>query len=380
MVERVAEATVNPLDSGNDAHSVESAASDFTRMLEDEARPRQKSEPSRNNRSRPSEPSEGDEPEDDVPDAAHDEDGQDPDDGDPILDGDAGDEPEEADEDADADKDEEDESEPDDEDDDDDDDLEKEYEITVNGEIVKAPLKEILAGYSREADYRQKTALLADERREVEEFAQATVAERQKYDSTLQTWIDLTAALEPSKEDWDRIKAADPNLYIQTKEQWDGVAAKVAEARAERDRVAAQAAEDEARNYAAYVKSQNEALAKAVPALANPKKAKAFREAIFTYGKAAGYTEDELMAGAVDARDVLTLYKAARYDEIVRSRKAGQRPARTAPKPSVSSRPRNVSKNGNSQGRRAARDADRRLARSGSVDDAAMAFTEMLKG
>lgn len=373
-------ANANPLDAGANANSVESAAVEFDRMFAD-------TEPTEVNRegkttkigSRPSEPRrarrDDDEDAGDAPDP-DDEDGHSPEgDIDPILGnipdpkpGDADDEDEGEEDDADS-----------DDEDDSDDDLDTEFDVTVAGEVKKVPLKEIIAGYSREADYRVKTAALAEERRELEEYANETVQERQTYSETLQTWIDYTAALEPSQTDWETLRKANPDLYITTKEQWDGIRVKVNEAKAEMAKLVARQEKDATRARNQFVRDENVKLAQAVPALANPKKAKAFRETIFTYAKRAGYSEDEILTGAVDHRDVLTLYKAARYDEIMRSRKTGQRSGSGRPelKTSASSKPRNISKS--SGNRSQVRDAERRLARTGSVNDAAMAFTAMLK-
>lgn len=381
-------APVNPLDAGNDAHSVESAAQAFTEILSQESEaPKGQSRPS--GRRRREEEDDTLFPDTDMdPDTARSDEGQGSDENDPsdpILDDDGKSDDKSEDDTDDEEKDEdetdEDDDEEDDEDETDDDelDLEKEVEITVNGEVQNVKLSEVIAGYSREADYRQKTASLAEERREVVEFAQAVVEERQKYDTTLQSWLDMTEALRPADADWEALKKADPNTYIQTKEQWEAIEKKVAEAKAERETIAAKQAEDEARNYREYVKACNTKLVELVPALVNPKKAKAFSDTVFAYGKAAGYSEEELMTGAVDPRDVLTLYKAGKYDEIMRSRKAGQRPAKKTVKTSAVSPPRNVSKSTNPGAKRQLRDADRRLQRSGSVDDAANAFTAMLK-
>lgn len=380
----------NPLDTGNDANSVESAAAEFTRILEEET-------PGKGSRrtqvakasARRSEPSE-DEPderradpdEDDAPDTGRSDDSQrreEPDERDPILD-------------ADPHAPEDDEGEPGEDDDDEgergqaDDDtefdiaehLDRDIEVMVNGEPVTVKLKEALAGYSREADYRQKTTRLSEERDEVEEFAETVVAKAQNYDAQLQVFIDLAKAFEPTPEEWNKIKASSPEAYIQTKEQWDAVQANVAKAKAERERLAAEQAEIGNRNYEGYVRRENAELFKKVPALTNPKKADEFRKKVAKYAQKTGYTREEIM-GTADHRNLITLYKAARFDEIVASRKSGQRPAKE-PRQSSTTRPRSVRRErGDSGNPSRVRDAERRLARSGSVEDAASAFTEMLK-
>lgn len=371
-IERIADA--NPLAQGSNANSVESAAAEFDRLFEDTEPETVNPTPQRQApRSRSSEPAE-------APDADQDddEDSQAPDgqiEGDPILDGeiDTADEDEEADEEAEEGEEDEDEDADEDEDEID---LDREVEVTVNGQAQRVKLSEALAGYSRDADYRQKTAKLAEERREVEEYAQEVVQERQQYAETLQTWVDMTEALKPSQAEWDALERTDPKTFIAVQKQWSEIDKKVEEAKAEQTKLVERQAQEEARRYRQYVEEENQRLYERVPQLANPKKANEFRSLILNYGKAAGYSEQELMQGAVDHRDVLTLYKAARYDEIVKSRKTGQRPGKKAPKQATSSQPRSIGRPGASEKTRRA--AERRLAQSGSVEDAATAFTAML--
>lgn len=380
------DANANPLDAGSDATTVESAATAFTEMLNSEAEPRKKSESSGKVRAEPSGQSDDDNAPDDGPEGDK---GHAPEPVDEFLSGER-DIPEddgndnanedEDDEDANAETDNDDENVDDDNEDNDDDDLDLDREIEVNvaGETQKVKLAEVIAGYSREADYRQKTARLSEERDEVFAYAEEVVQERTHYAETLDTFVSMTEALQPSKEEWEALRKANPDLYIQTKEQWDQISAKVNEAKAEQAKIAEREAKDAVRQRNEFTRKENAKLLERIPALANPKKAKEFRSIIFKYGKDAGYTEQELLTGAVDHRDVITLYKAAKYDEIIRSRKAGQRPGKKEPKNIPSSRPRSLSKNAGKN--RTAKNADARLARSGSVDDAAMAFTEFLRG
>lgn len=379
-------ASVNPLDSGNDANSVESAALGFTEDLNRENEPRRRSEP----RPRPSGQDDGESLFSDFdPDADALDDGQAEED-DPLRD-DLLEDPkpkpkegeEEGDDEEETPEDEEnpDEGEDDGEDEDDDEILEREFEVTVNGETESLPLKEILAGYSRDADYRQKTEALAREREEVVAYAEETVAERQKYSETLQSWLDLTAALEPSQADWDALEKADPKAFIETQKQWAAIKGKVDEAKAGLAEIAKKNEETQVRQYNDWVKAQNAELLKRVPALANGDKAKEFRSRLFTGGRQIGYSDEEIASGAVDARDVMTLYYASRWLELQKSRQTGQRPnAKKAPKTSGTTQHRNISSpKSKAATRRQARDADRRLQRSGSVDDAALAFTKMIQ-
>lgn len=260
-------------------------------------------------------------------------------------------------------------------------DLDQEVEVTVNGEPVTVKLSEALQGYSRDADYRQKTQRLSEERQELFAYAEEVVEERKRYSETLDNWITMTAALEPSKAEWDQLETENPKLFIATQKQWQAIRAKADEAKAEKAKVTEAEQREAVRRYSQYVNEQNGELLKAVPALRDAKKAETFRKFIYSYGKRAGYSDEEISRGAVNHRDILTLYKAARFDEIQRSRKAGARngKGRQEPQNSSSTRPRNVSLPQRQPAQnKALQDADRRLQRTGSVDAAASAFTQMI--
>jgi hypothetical protein len=381
---------VNPLDTGTDPNSIEASAADFDRMLEAETEPkgrsRRESEPEKSASRQADHAPKGAAGRDPVPD---DEPRPDPEDdlfADPILgdapppkkgddtegedDGTEGDDNAEGDEDNEGDAPEIDPEAL----------MEHEFEVKVAGETLKVPFKELLSGYSREADYRQKTARLSEEQAEVEEFANTVVSQRKHYDAQLQSFTEMAKAFEPSQQEWDALKAQNPQLYIQTREQWDSMNKKVAEAQAERDRIAQEAAEQQTREYRQYVRSQNQKLVEAVPVLSDPKKASEFRGKLFSYGRKAGYTDEELRTGLVDHRDILTMYKAARYDEIVENRKNAGKPKGKGkgPRPSPSEQPRTIARRPGTN-LTSLRKAERQLARTGSVEDAAGAFAEMIK-
>jgi hypothetical protein len=160
-------ADANPL-AGADANSVESAAESFTRMLEAENQPAREPEkansPRRSGREAPKTSErlfEGTEnPQ--APDTAPTDSGQAPDDDadefdDPFL----SDTPQGDDQDGEEDDADDAADETDDDDTGDDLDLNREVDVVVAGETKRVKLSEALAGYSREADYRQKTQRLA---------------------------------------------------------------------------------------------------------------------------------------------------------------------------------------------------------------------------
>jgi hypothetical protein len=373
----------NPLSQESNPNSVETAAADFSAMLENEGAP----EPKRPQREKPAarSPEESDDtgarterqPRGERTGADEADDGND--DADPILDQTT---PE-----GDEDQGNEDDDEADDQDDDqddadeDDDDapeekiLQAKIKIQVNGEESEVTVQEARDGYMRQADYSQGTERNAREYEEVVAYAEETVTARHRAETTLQTAEALILALQPSAEDWAALKAGDPAKYIAAQEHWNGLQAKAQEILQQRQALAQDGQKDTQTRTAKYFQEQERKLLGALPALKNPKMAERFRADVMAYGLKAGYSEEELRTGAVDHRDLVTLYKAAQYDRIRAGKSAaGKQPANKSPKAPEGKPPARDRSN-----RNASRRADRNLARSGSVHDAADAFAAMIR-
>lgn len=373
---------------GSDATGPASAAESFTEFLENEAAPQPTPKPAR--KAVPEDGNgEGDEGQSPKrqPKRERQEDPDDADNADdplrdPILDDEAGDDADDADEDDKDDADEDGDDADDDGEDDADDD--PEHEVTVQGVRKSVKLSELIQGYSREADYRQKTAALSQDREEVENFATEVSAKAQTLDRVIQTYQDLITAVMPSKEEWAALKANNPQAYITAQEQWGKFAEAMEQAAADRETLNGEKSAEEQRQHQNYIKAENKKLLEKLPQLQDKKTAEKFSAAIFGYGKKMGYSAEEMTAGLINHRDVLTAYYASRYLEILESRKANQKQAK-AGKPRVSegnSNPRTVQ---TPKGRRVAannremRRADAQLARSGSVQDAGRAFAAMFR-
>lgn len=384
---------VNPLDPGNDSHSVETAAEDFTAMLREEGQPaprpkreRAPAAPSPEKSDNADERGDG-QTERQPPKGEREEPADEPDqtdESDPILDDTPEAKP------AEEDKGEDDEDGPDDEDDEESDEdeddeesdnpdafLDKEFEVTVNGEKLKVTGREALAGYQKDADYRQGTERNAREYEEIQNYAKETVEVRQRTDTTLTQAMALIEALQPSKEDWDALERDNPQGYISAQKHWAGLIEKAQGIAAAKERLSAdQVAQTEAEQ-ARYAEQEERELIKKFPALRDEKKADAFRSSIFEYGRKAGWTDKELVAGAIDHRTLITLYKAAQYDKIRDTKAAaGKKASSKAPKNSAENRARPPSRNTSKNARR---EADRRLQRTGSLQDAAASFAELVR-
>jgi hypothetical protein len=382
---------VNPA-TGNEGHSVETAAADFSAMLAEEGRhdrrPRREDD-GKPARQSPAEadaaaPREAGQSRRQPPEGERGG-GEESDDGrerDPILEAE-GEEPEDKGSDDDEPDENDDENEGDEAEDDDEGEgepdpfLDAKHKVTVNGEELEVSGREALAGYMKEADYRQGTERNAREYAEIEGFAQETVAMRHQAATAQQTALDLIAALQPDQEHWDAMKRENPQAYIQAQEHWNQILEKARGLAASRNQLAEDQSAEAIRAKNKWLENQDRELLTKFPALRDEKKANSFRAVVRDYAAKVGYSPEELAEGGGDHRSLITLYKAGMYDRLLANQKAAGRKAQgNTPKPSAEGRARSP---GRSPNRNAARNADRRLAQRGDLQSAADSFAAMIR-
>lgn len=384
---------------GSDATGTESAAESFTQFLEDEERggagnppsPKARRQEARQRQRQTEQDGAGDGDEGQAPDTRQPRgeraEGQDDEADplrDPVLDDHEAPEGNEDDEGEGDDEGEDENDEDGDEGQDDDEGDDPEHEVTVNGVVQKVKLSELLSGYSREADYRQKTAALAADVEEFEAFTTEVAEQSKAHEAGIKLYRDLIAAVMPSQEEWDLLEKKDPAGFIAAQKQWGGFMEKVEAAKAAEDKIREDNQKIAQRNYDKFVEAENKKLHEKLPQLRNAKVAKQFSDTIFGFAKKMGFSREEIVGDLVEHRKVMTAYYAARYLEIMESRKANQGKGKSkAPRVSESnSNPRSVQ---SPKGRRAAangreqRRADRELGRTGSMQSAAASFSAMFR-
>lgn len=88
------------------------------------------------------------------------------------------------------------------------------FTVKVNGEEQAVTLDELTKGYMKDADYRQKTAQVAEMRKQ----AEAETAERfQKLDQRLSE-LDVLIDAQEKETNWDELRDLDPSEYMRQKE------------------------------------------------------------------------------------------------------------------------------------------------------------------
>lgn len=241
------------------------------------------------------------------------------------------------------------------------------YRVKVDGAEVEVTLDELQKGYSRTQDYTRKTQALADQRKAVEAEQEQARQERAYYAQMLQVLEQQLSQAEP-EPDWDRLYQENPTEWVRQRELWRDKQEKTRAVAAERQRLAAMQEQETVKERQARLAEEAQRLVEAIPEWKDSKKAAEERGKLVEAAKRAGFSENDL-EGIVDHRAVVVLRKAALYDELM-SKKTQIKPVpasgpKLAKPGSATTKPSKQSE---------AKLAQERLAKTGSIKDAAAAF------
>jgi hypothetical protein len=174
------------------------------------------------------------------------------------------------------------------------------------------------------------------------------------------------------EENLEYLKETDPIGYAVKVAEMSQKEKQLMQVRAERERISQQQEYDRQTQLRQQIATEAEKLVAALPEYADPEKGELIRKDIRTYGKQAGFSDDEL-ANVYDSRAVLTLWKAMQFDKLQSSKAGITKKVSEAPKaikPGVS-KPRDS----NSE---ELKKLKARAKNSGRVSDAASVFERFL--
>jgi hypothetical protein len=246
------------------------------------------------------------------------------------------------------------------------------FSVKVDGKEIEVTLDELQKGYSRTQDYTRKTQQIAETRKQVEAEAAAIRAEREQYAQLLGALQQQLESADEQPVDWDRLYTEDPIEWVRQRELARDKQEKKAAIQSEQQRLSQLTAQQRTEEMKATLAEQQAALIQAVPEWKDEKKAKAEKALLIEFGQKVGYSEEELK-NVFDHRAVVTLRKAALYDQMVSKRKDIKPVVNNGPRPVKPSAAGRVSTT--TEGTR----AKQRLAKTGRVDDAAKAIELLLK-
>ena len=242
--------------------------------------------------------------------------------------------------------------------------------VTENGKSERIPLEEVTKGYLRQQDYTRKTESLSQERKALEQHNEAVRTERQTYATMLVALRDQLQAMQPQEPDWDAVWKADPVGYARQRDEFREKQDKLAAANYELQRLQTLQQQEQAKNLAELVTKNRARMLDMQPAWKDQKRWEADRQRIIDYAQKpeVGYSAEEI-SQAYDPRAIILLDKARRFDELMAQK----------PKPVTTNGPRVASAGAAPRGNNALNAAQQRLAKSGSVHDAAKVFEQLLK-
>ena len=248
------------------------------------------------------------------------------------------------------------------------------YKVKAAGEEKEVTLDELVKGYQLGADYTKKTTEVAEQRKAVEADRQAIEEAkyaRDTYAQRLQAIEEFIVAQSP-QEDLNSLKENDPIGYAvkvaelsERKEQLQAI-------RAEQYRIAQMQQSEQARAMSERVAQEASKLAQVLPEFSDPTKGENLRKEIRTYGKALGFSEEEL-SSVYDSRHVVTLHKAMLYDKLQKSKPALTKKIAEAPKMLKSGTAQTKTSNSET-----VKKQSQQLRQTGRVRDAAALFENLI--
>ena len=243
------------------------------------------------------------------------------------------------------------------------------YKVRSDGEDLDVSLDELLSSYSRQSSYTKKSQSLAEAKKA---FEQESADSREIRAQALQILENAKAAQTqaPQKDAqyWQDLKTMDPMQYLVERDEVREQQFQSQYQDQQIETLKAQEAAEQRANLESYVDSQKGVLAELIPEWADQKVADAEKKLILAYGLKTGFSQEEL-DNTFDARAASTMRKAALYDQLTTKRKGLKPSVKTSMKGGSQSDPRTV-KSGK---------ASARLKKSGSVDDAASVFYNMIR-
>jgi hypothetical protein len=244
------------------------------------------------------------------------------------------------------------------------------FQVRSDGEDLEVSLDELISGYSRQSSFTKKSQSLAEDKKGFEnEIAESREMRAQALQILENAKSAQTQAPEKDANYWTDLKDTDPMQFMLER---DAVREEQFQDQMREQQIQTLRAQEDAEqrsNLEKYVDSQKGVLKELVPEWGDKKVADAEKKLILEYGLGVGFDQKELDQ-AFDARAVATMRKAALYDQLTAKRKGLKPIQRTNMK--------GGSQAGDPKQIRSGK-ASARLKKSGSVDDAASVFYNMIR-
>lgn len=238
-------------------------------------------------------------------------------------------------------------------------------EFEVDGQSVRVTPEEYRAGYLRQSDYTRKMQDLSSQR---EALAAQVASARQQLEAERAEVARLMLEQTEQEPDWVKLASEDPLGYAEIRAKWDVQ-------QQQRQAVAAEQQHRQGQQRAAVYQREMAALEQAEPGLfeGGALKGEAV-SGLMEAGKVLGYSAEEL-GQILDHRAIRALSLVQKALALENARPAVTKKVQNAPKlvKSKGAKPPTSSKSA------AAAQARAKLKKTGSVEDAAAAFMDLLE-
>ena len=244
------------------------------------------------------------------------------------------------------------------------------FKVRSDGEDLDVTLDELISGYSRQSSFTKKSQALAEDRKSFEnEIAEAKQLRSQAIEALESAKTALPQQAQKDSQYWQDLKDSDPMQFMLERDEVREAQLQDQMREQQVQQLRMQEDAEQQANLKKYIASQRDRLGELIPEWSDEKVADSERKLIVEYGKGIGFTDQELEQ-AYDSRAVATMRKAMLYDRLTQKRgtlKPSHRASMKAGSQSVN--PSNTK----------SRKASARLKKSGSVDDAAGVFYNMIR-
>jgi hypothetical protein len=251
-------------------------------------------------------------------------------------------------------------------------DLKRKVEVTVDGEPVEVTLKEALEGYVRTETFHRRMNQL-DEAKKIVRRAAADAVQNYEYSMNvakqMQAHMDTMIPKEPN---WDEEFQKDPVKARELQRYYEKANGFRAQMQQQMQEVNQKVAQSNATQLAAFAEEESAKFeADNRKTWSDPKKKAKDLSSMRRTGLTAGFSEEEL-SQVYDSRMLKVLLKASKYDRMVASRPQPVKKvvAKPIPPGTGSAKQRTVQKGVTS--------AMRRLNQTGSMEDAAVVFDQII--
>lgn len=243
------------------------------------------------------------------------------------------------------------------------------FEVVVDGEPVEVTMREALDGYVRTETFHRRLNELSEFKKVLTAEAANINTRRTQYIEKLTEAEELVKGIIPNAPDWDKLYAQNPVEARKLQKEYELLEAKVKEIRTNREAAQQEATTEEAKETAAYIQAEFETFISHNPRIRKEADLAKELNSMKRTALSVGFSEQEVNV-VYDSRMLRILQKASKYDRMMAAK----------PKPVQQGKRVNTSSAVvNKAAHRDVNKAQTKLQRTGSIEDAAAVFKNLIK-